>query len=87
MKTMYEVDLRNRLTGNSVECIYSGDNYDKAYNIADNWNKNHLADYDENISFDDYINQKTEGLSACLYEIVDEENLHGVGKFEYEEEN
>ena len=34
MKTMYEVDLRNRLTGNSVECIYSGDNYDKAYNIA-----------------------------------------------------
>lgn len=80
-ETMYEVDLRSRFTGNSVECIYSGDNYDKAYEIADSWNRRHLADYDKDAGFDDYIDFETDGLSACLYVVEDENDVHGVGKF------
>lgn len=87
METMYEVDLRNRLTGNSVECIYSGDDYSKAYKIADQWNKRYLADYDSEIGFDDYLDYKTDGLFACLYVVESEEELHGIGKFEYKEVN
>lgn len=81
MKTMYEVDLRSRLTGKSVTCIYSGDNYDKACEIADNWNKKCLADYDKDTGFDDYIDFKTDGVSACVYVIMNKANLHGVGTF------
>lgn len=80
-KTIYEVDLRSRFTGNSVECIYSGDNYDKAYEMADSWNREHLADYDNDAGFDDYIDFETDGLAACLYVVEDENEMHGVGIF------
>lgn len=33
----YEVDLRERKTGNSVETIYSGTDSAKAYESADKW--------------------------------------------------
>lgn len=82
MKTMYEVDLRSRLTGNSVECIYSGGNYDEAYHVADIWNKDNLSDYDKDMGFDDYIDYETDGLAACLYVVETTDDLHGVGKFE-----
>lgn len=81
-QTMYEVDLRHRKSGRSEKCIYSGSNYDEAYKIADSWNREHLADYDTNMSFDNYIDFETDGLSACLYVIETEDDLHGVGKFE-----
>lgn len=78
---IYEVDLRERKTGNSVECIYSGDSHDKAYEIADSWNRENLSDYNEEIGFDDYIDYETDGLSACVF-VVDESDFHGVGKFD-----
>lgn len=78
---MYEVDLRSRKTGDSVECIYSGDDHTKAYEIADNWNKENLADYDKDTYFDDYRDCVSDGLFACVYHIEDESELHGVGKF------
>jgi hypothetical protein len=78
---MYEVDLRDRKTGNSVECIYSGDDHTEACRIADNWNKENLLDYDENTGYDDYIDLETEGLSACLYVVDNKEDLHGIGKY------
>ena len=80
-KTMYEVDLRNRKSGRSERCIYSGDNYDEAYQVADNWNKTNLVDYDGDMGFDDYIDHISEGLSASLYYIERCEDLHGVGNF------
>ena len=80
---MYEVDLRSRKTGNSVECIYSGDDYEKAYEIAEDWNKTNLADYDYEIGFGDYIDYKSDGLSADIYVVDDIADLHGVGKFKY----
>lgn len=78
---MYEVDLRSRITGDSVECIYSSDDHTEAYRTAENWNKKNLKDYDANIGFDDYHDGKTEGLFACVYLIEEESELHGVGKF------
>jgi hypothetical protein len=80
---IYEVDLRDRKTGNSVECIYSGDDHNEACRIADNWNKEHLADYNNDFGFDDYVDGETEGISADVYVIDNEADLHRVGKFEY----
>ena len=81
MKTVYEVDLRNRKTGNSVECIYSGTNYDEAYSITDNWNRENVPDYDKDMGFDDYVDRRTDGLSACLCHIEDKTMVCGVGRF------
>ena len=78
---MYEVDLRSRITGDSVECIYSGDDHEVAYEIAENWNRENIVDYDKNIGFEDYHDCKTDGLFACVYHIEDKYELHGVGKF------
>ena len=81
MKTIYEVDLRNRKTGHSVGCIYSGVNYDEAYSITDKWNQENVPDYDKDMGFDDYVDRKTEGLSACLYHIEDKTMARGIGQF------
>ena len=49
---MYEVDLRNRKTGNSVECILSTENHDEAWDFAEEWNKKNLPDYNEEYDYD-----------------------------------
>lgn len=72
----YKVDLRDRKTGNPIECIYSGDDYNKAYEIADNWNKENLADFKEEIYFGDYIDYKTEGMSAYVYSVLERVRLN-----------
>ena len=79
----YEVDLRSRIDGESVECIYSGDDYEKAYSVAEAWNKKNLPDYkDYGVykDFKDYINY-TDGLFAYVYHIDNIADIHGVGKF------
>lgn len=78
---MYEVDLRDRKSGNSVECIYSGSNYDEAYKIAGEYNKENVLDYNENYTVHDYIDG-ADGLLAEVYHIENETDLHGVGKFD-----
>ena len=75
----YEVDLRRRTDGESVECIYSSDDYKKAYEVMDNWNKENLADYDGR-DWEDYIDN-TDGLFAYVYHIEDEDGIKGIGKF------
>lgn len=76
----YEVDLRNRKTGSSVECIYSGEDYEKARMMLNVYNTN-LTDYDYLKMPIDYIDGKTEGVSAYMYVFNSKENLHGIGKF------
>ena len=49
---MYEVDLRNRKTGDSVECILSTNNHDEAWEFAEEWNKKNIPDYDIDIPND-----------------------------------
>lgn len=78
----YEVDLRRRTDGESVECIYSSDDYEKAYEVMNNWNKENLADYDDR-DWEDYIDN-TDGLFAYVYHIEDEDGIKGVGKFHTE---
>lgn len=76
----YEVDLRSRIDGESVECIYSGDDYEKAYSVADNWNKKNVPDYDIYKNWDGYIDD-VDGLFAYVYHIDNMSDIHGVGKF------
>lgn len=75
----YEVDLRSRISGESIECIYSGDDYEKAYEVMDKWNRENLADYDDR-DFEDYIDN-TDGLFAYVYHIGYGYGIKGVGKF------
>ena len=78
---MYEVDLRNRKTGDSVECILSTNNHDEAWKFAEEWNKKNLPDYNEEYNYDSYIDG-TEGLVADVYE-TPLHLAHGVGKFKH----
>lgn len=73
---VYEVDLRSRKDGESFECIYSGD-YEKAYEIAENWNKENIVNFDMNRDLEDYIDDN-DGFFAYVYHCV---TPHGVGKF------
>lgn len=76
---LYEVDLRSRKTGNSIECILSTKNHDNAYNCADEWNRKNVPDYDINIPHDRYIDG-TDGLYAEVYE-TPYQLAHGIGKY------
>ncbi len=76
----YEVDLRRRTDGESVECIYSGDDYERAYAVAESWNKKNLVDYDVYKDWENYIDD-TDGLFAYVYHIDNKADLHGVGMF------
>lgn len=78
----YEVDLRNRKTGKSVECILSTEDYDEAYRCSEDYNKYNLKDYDKGRAIEEYIDGKTDGFVADVYHVEAEECLHGVGKFE-----
>lgn len=83
-KVYYEVDLRERETGNSVETIYSGTDDEKAYGIAEDWNIEHgygelQVDYE---SFDDlrFHNNPNTNLFADVYHVEDSSELHDLGK-------
>ena len=78
---IFEVDLIDRKTGDSVMCIYSGDDHDVAYEIANEFNKANLGDYDEEKGFSDYIDKISSGLSADIYHCEREEQVYGVGTF------
>lgn len=75
----YEVDLRNRINGDSVECIYSGGNYDEAWNTVEKWNIEHVPDYKPHTPAQDYIDGN-HGLVADCYQLDEGEKRFGVGK-------
>ena len=70
---IWEVDLRSRETGNSIETIYSGD-HDEACAVLEKWYDDHQMDVS---SLDDYFDG-SDGVFADLY-LTDEP--HGVGKW------
>lgn len=76
----YEVDLRRRTDGESVECIYSGEDYETAYRIAEWWNKKNVPDYNGYREWESYIDD-VDGMFAYVYHIDSETELHGVGMF------
>lgn len=76
----YEVDLRRRYDGESIECIYSSNDYYEAYKTAEKWNEKNVANYDVNNGWDYYIDGN-DGLIAYVYYIDNKADLHGVGMF------
>ncbi len=79
-KTVYEVDLRDRTTGDSVECILSTEDSSKAWDCAENWNRKNVPDYEADTNYDSYIDG-TDGQIADVYE-VKSKYAKGVGKIE-----
>ena len=79
----YEVDLRQRRTGNSIQCIYSGPDHDVAYKIMEEYNKVHVTGY---VPVDpaaiSYIGKdEPDELVADVYHLDDNEERKGVGEF------
>ena len=64
----YEVDLRERESGNSVCTILSTPDLDAAYDFMDAWNRKHLPDYNYDYAGDDYIDG-SDGLVADVYHV------------------
>ena len=79
----YEVDLRERKTGNSVETIYSGTDLTEAYEIADKWNMEHgLGEIQEDYeSYEELCDYKSYGLFADVYHVENEKDIHGIGEY------
>lgn len=48
---IYCVDIRDYYSGNTIETILETTDYDKAYETADSWNKNHNVTEDDINSF------------------------------------
>lgn len=76
---VYEVDLIERKTGNSIVCIYSGDEHDVACEIADTYNKT-LPDYNEYYAYGDYQDGKSDGLYANVFICESVDQILGIGK-------
>ena len=64
--TLFEVDLRDRKTGNSIFTIARTDDHELAYGIAENINNRAIENYDKEMSGDDYIDG-TVGIVADVY--------------------
>ncbi len=65
----YEIDLRERKTGDSVITIFVTWDLDKAWEIVEWYNKNHIDDYDPDTYIEDYIDEDKDGFVADCYYI------------------
>lgn len=77
---IFEVDLRDRKTGNSIECICSTENHNEAYKIAEKYNKANILNYDVERNIEDYIDGM-DGLIADVYHVEKEYLIRDVDKF------
>lgn len=83
---IYEVDLREKTTGNSVETIYSGTDDSIAYGIADDWNAEHgngrlQEDYESYDELRFKKNNPNEHLYADVIHVEEPSEVHGIGKY------
>ena len=76
-KEIWEVDLRSRKTGNSVETIYSGESHDEACNVMNKWYEEHPEMHLSGCGLEDFVDGN-DGVFADIY-LVDEP--HGIGKW------
>lgn len=82
MELIYEVDIRSRETGNSIETIYSG-THEEAWDVFYEWYKKHPSikkELDEIGGAVDYLIDGTKGVFVDVY-VCYPEQVHGVGKF------
>lgn len=70
----WEVDIRSRKTGDSIETIYSGD-HDAACDVMQKWYNDHGMSYE--VDIESYVDG-TDGVFADIYATS---TPHGVGKW------
>jgi hypothetical protein len=75
----YEVDLRSRKDGDTVETIYSGDDYDKVWAARNEWFKKNMPQWDDESDVEDLIDG-TDGVFAYVYSLTKGMEILGVGK-------
>ena len=75
----YEVDLRSRENGDSVETIYSGNSYDEAWNVRNKWFKENMPDWNDNNDVTD-LEDGSSGVYAYVYSLQKGECKYGVTK-------
>lgn len=66
MTRTYEVRLFDRKSGDYIETIHSGSNFDMAYDVAEKYNMENVSDYDCKKEFHKYVDGKSDGLCAIL---------------------
>ena len=67
-KEWYEVDLRSRNDGNTVEVIYSGNSYDKAWKIRDKWFQKNIPSWNDENDVTDLIDG-SDGVFAYVVQL------------------
>lgn len=75
ISNVYEIDIRSRKTGNTVETIFSG-SHDDACDVLNNWYKQH-PELNIETCLEDYVDG-SDGFFADIY-VTSEP--HGVGKW------
>lgn len=71
----FEIDLRSRKTGNTVETICSTMDHDEACRALDEWY------WDNGIEFPDDVEQFVDGSDGVFADIYITKKPHGVGKW------
>ena len=77
--TAWEVDLRSRKTGDSIETIFSGEHED-ACKILENWYKEH-PEIDAELPKDGVLEDYVDGSDGVFADIYATSNPHGLGKW------
>lgn len=72
----WEVDIRSRKTGDSIETIFSGEWYDEAMDCLNRWYDEH-PELDVNYPREDYV----DGSDGVFADIYATSTPHGVGKW------
>ena len=75
----YEVDLRNRKNGDTIEVIYSGTSYDEAWDKRNQWFKENLPNWNDDNDVLDLIDG-SDGVFAYVNALNKDEEKLGLGK-------
>ena len=78
-KEYFEVDLRSRKDGNTIETIYSGSSYDDAWEKRNEWFRKNLPTWNDEDDVEKLIDG-SDGVFAYVYSICKGDEIFGVGK-------
>ena len=77
MTEAWEIDLRSRRTGDTIETIFSGEYHDDAMDCLNRWYDEH-PELDREYPREDYV----DGSDGVFADIYATSTPHGVGKWE-----
>lgn len=78
-KEYFEVDLRSRKDGDTVETIYSGTSYEKAWKERNKWFKKNLPTWNDENDVTELIDGSN-GVFAFVYTLCKGDEILGKGK-------